>query len=1093
MQNQLKFNLDVPLAASNVAVRYHKPNPIVVERAGGLTNIPVHHHMPAESRDARRASQASITEDRMALAVRLAKRDLKKQRDQPDGNRTPSPKPYKSRVTKGGTRVVYTKEAQERGMRLQKKQQVSRDVLKVREQGWNAGVIAGRSRTPPRNNQADFPATTNSPPTRDTDRYPVNRGIPSDDPDVEIMRLQREMEGYLQQIQVIEQRAMQEQSSGVSQPPKSRKREGYLAEEEDPSRRAMRMEEQTTRSARQVYNLRQQVRALQDQVRNRGNVKHTKKSQVMLRLAAAHRGAVRAIQGFVSQQLPQQDLSRGLPAGYQELSQLIRQLANLSTQIRTEKDTTSVHEDLVKMLDRVDELNKAWSEEAAALESVEERRRKSPQGRQPAFEVGPDRGRQPAMQGRQFGMQGRQAGKENRPKGLLKKQFIKGKVHQKQRQQRKVTPERQQVLKAGLEALMRGNQVGNRSRPGVAWDVSADDSALSEPANTSLILPKGLQYKRDRAQKSVLLAVPESHFADPTLSSCQKATQPADLHYSREPWKPGGSGHQSPGRARSKDRSRSRDRSRSKHRVASLERSRSQQRVASLDRSRSYSPKSRHRGCLIQDMDTELMQELFPEGVDGQGSRVRSASPRSRSQRQRSISPPRSPGTRSRFDAHKMTARLGRLQRKTQDASMVHSREREMAEINLRRALAGQHAEGNGEMLTDMILNDILHDTASELESLEGDDHTHRHASALVNNPTMENMYQRLEQMELEQMDIRRRWGTLQFEEESSSRLKARKVERPSGPMAFEITRHGPAQSHRVQSGRAYDKDTDAPIIFTKSAPPVAYQQRNIPLETDEDSIFYHSAALPHHRTQYKTKLKLPEASIKEIHNNLEKYERHLKKSSHQKAGRFDPWKLVEEVSDQILTECLKEIENELDGINENIVHQVCRAEFAVPESSSFPQSPAQEVQDVARDDGIEENIKPDYRLAQTSPEQEQEVELVSNFRKSTERSLIQSRKDDSEVRTSDKFSKKEVSFDHEVTYDQESVEDSYESERGAVFDAADLDIAASERDGPESLRNVEEQYQDDYEEDDDEDDDDDVEEVSPIDSDELEYSTDEA
>ncbi|WAR01464.1 MOONR-like protein [Mya arenaria] len=900
MQNQLKFNLDVPLAASNVAVRYHKPNPIVVERAGGLTNIPVHHHMPAESRDARRASQASITEDRMALAVRLAKRDLKKQRDQPDGNRTPSPKPYKSRVTKvGGTRVVYTKEAQERGMRLQKKQQVSRDVLKVREQGWNAGVIAGRSRTPPRNNQADFPATTNSPPTRDTDRYPVNRGIPSDDPDVEIMRLQREMEGYLQQIQVIEQRAMQEQSSGVSQPPKSRKREGYLAEEEDPSRRAMRMEEQTTRSARQVYNLRQQVRALQDQVRNRGNVKHTKK----------------------------------------ELSQLIRQLANLSTQIRTEKDTTSVHEDLVKMLDRVDELNKAWSEEAAALESVEERRRKSPQGRQPAFEVGPDRGRQPAMQGRQFGMQGRQAGKENRPKGLLKKQFIKGKVHQKQRQQRKVTPERQQVLKAGLEALMRGNQVGNRSRPGVAWDVSADDSALSEPANTSLILPKSGAMETWGKWPSV-----------PREGAFQGSQQVQ---------------RQEPGAV--------------------------------------------SRGC------------RWP-GVKGQVSQ-------------------------SKVKVTKTKVNQSTKVTRYKDASMVHSREREMAEINLRRALAGQHAEGNGEMLTDMILNDILHDTASELESLEGDDHTHRHASALVNNPTMENMYQRLEQMELEQMDIRRRWGTLQFEEESSSRLKARKVERPSGPMAFEITRHGPAQSHRVQSGR----------------------------------------------TQYKTKLKLPEASIKEIHNNLEKYERHLKKSSHQKAGRFDPWKLVEEVSDQILTECLKEIENELDGINENIVHQVCRAEFAVPESSSFPQSPAQEVQDVARDDGIEENIKPDYRLAQTSPEQEQEVELVSNFRKSTERSLIQSRKDDSEVRTSDKFSKKEVSFDHEVTYDQESVEDSYESERGAVFDAADLDIAASERDGPESLRNVEEQYQDDYEEDDDEDDDDDVEEVSPIDSDELEYSTDEA
>ena len=74
----------------------------------------------------------------------------------------------------------------------------------------------------------------------------------------------------------------------------------------------------------------------------------------MLRLAAAHRGAVRAIQGFVNQQLPLQDLRRGLPTGYHELALLIRQLALVSTQIKADKDTSEVHEDLLKMLDRVD-------------------------------------------------------------------------------------------------------------------------------------------------------------------------------------------------------------------------------------------------------------------------------------------------------------------------------------------------------------------------------------------------------------------------------------------------------------------------------------------------------------------------------------------------------------------------------------------------------------------------------------------------------------------------------------------------------------------------------------------------------------------
>lgn len=74
----------------------------------------------------------------------------------------------------------------------------------------------------------------------------------------------------------------------------------------------------------------------------------------MLRLATAHRGTVRAMQGFVNHQLPYQDLRQGLPGTYHELAQLIRQLALLSTQIQAEQETKEVHESLMKMLDRLE-------------------------------------------------------------------------------------------------------------------------------------------------------------------------------------------------------------------------------------------------------------------------------------------------------------------------------------------------------------------------------------------------------------------------------------------------------------------------------------------------------------------------------------------------------------------------------------------------------------------------------------------------------------------------------------------------------------------------------------------------------------------
>jgi len=59
-----------------------------------------------------------------------------------------------------------------------------------------------------------------------------------------------------------------------------------------------------------------------------------------------------------------------------------------------------------------------------------------------------------------------------------------------------------------------------------------------------------------------------------------------------------------------------------------------------------------------------------------------------------------------------------------------------------------QSGEG-GERVTDLILGDLLGETARELQALEAAEHTQRSAASLLHNPTLENMYQRLEQMEV--------------------------------------------------------------------------------------------------------------------------------------------------------------------------------------------------------------------------------------------------------------------------------------------------------------------------------------------------------
>jgi len=59
-----------------------------------------------------------------------------------------------------------------------------------------------------------------------------------------------------------------------------------------------------------------------------------------------------------------------------------------------------------------------------------------------------------------------------------------------------------------------------------------------------------------------------------------------------------------------------------------------------------------------------------------------------------------------------------------------------------------QSGEG-GERVTDLILGDLLGETARELQALEDAQHTQRSAASHLHNPTLENMYQRLEQMEV--------------------------------------------------------------------------------------------------------------------------------------------------------------------------------------------------------------------------------------------------------------------------------------------------------------------------------------------------------
>lgn len=80
-------------------------------------------------------------------------------------------------------------------------------------------------------------------------------------------------------VQCIKNIFFTDQNVEFLQPSKSRKKDGYLPQEEDAVRKKLRSEETATRAARQMYVLRQQVRQIQQELTKTGTdkTKHTKK------------------------------------------------------------------------------------------------------------------------------------------------------------------------------------------------------------------------------------------------------------------------------------------------------------------------------------------------------------------------------------------------------------------------------------------------------------------------------------------------------------------------------------------------------------------------------------------------------------------------------------------------------------------------------------------------------------------------------------------------------------------------------------------------------------------------------------------------
>nr|XP_041576033.1 protein moonraker isoform X5 [Taeniopygia guttata] len=340
LQTQLQFNRNVPAVPENLALRFSRPPPIVIEKLKASSDQ--RNLVGSEDLSLRSSGMFSVvSEERLKLAVQLAKRDIKQRR-------------LEEQVKQQVFGDVFSTPLQTQKSQLQKTKVFASQENKNTLKSQTHLTCQQRLDQPSRGESASsdtnlylcvvkegkpVPAVLDSPPTRDTgpDSKP-NLNKKEHQNMQEVQRLQKELRSYVQKIEDIIK--------------KGRDRE--LLDPENEQRLCARRRQQAARSARMLYMLQQQVKEIQNDLEKLSphTIKHTKKSRAVSRLAAAHRGAVRTLQAFANQFTDQTD--EQIPAHYKELGSLIRQLSLCSAKLEGD---SSISEAIIDILLQVEDLN----------------------------------------------------------------------------------------------------------------------------------------------------------------------------------------------------------------------------------------------------------------------------------------------------------------------------------------------------------------------------------------------------------------------------------------------------------------------------------------------------------------------------------------------------------------------------------------------------------------------------------------------------------------------------------------------------------------------------------------------------------------
>ncbi|XP_043355184.1 protein moonraker isoform X5 [Dermochelys coriacea] len=896
LQTQLQFNRNVPAAPENLAVRFSSPRPIIIEKL----------KPPDGQRDLDNGDDANlrssvtfsvISEEKLKLAIQLAKRDVKRRH-------------LEEQVKEAENKSVFPQISEQCKSEVsenpaERSASKSRTCLKYHQQLGQPSkmeIINSGAKvylyTP---NQGKLkPPVSDSPPTHDPGPGPKPRLKKIEDKSTqEVRRLQKELRCCIQKI---EELVKKERCEEILDPDEER-------------RVRIRRQEQAARSARMLYVLQQQVKEIQEDLEKLSphKIKHTKKSRAMSRVAAAHRGAIRALQVFATQFTDQSE--QQVPAHYKELGNLIRQLSLCSAKLEMD---SSVPDIIIDILLQIEGKSPVSSEMVPAREQIasSKKEKKPPISKE---RLGQEQ-KKPSVARKLLTDEDQHVANIPLAQKLSSHADLSDQEFQQEHDSH--TSDRDAVLKTSQDALMRAGAVkkvpvlesGPLKKKGVLLPAKQVLKGIRKLPRSRPVQP---QAKHARFQETTVAfrlkeskpLVKESRI---TWVPPNPTSPPASPK--RAPW---GYMNASP-KASRREQSALQKEGTEEGRLGAIEKE--ALRLAWLDAETSRRMKELTE---FSREEMEKIQKLRSEGA--------------------------SPTQLADKVEKAVREHLEPLLDKAQKVSLsleTNTRLKESSFINKLSSQAAEKAASHADMLSEKLLDDLLEDTAQELWNMEQHKKMQAEAVAMHDSPSLETMLQRMEEIERYQDAVRRRFNQIVYadsefwaQEEKRERESASIEKRPMSPHPLQITKligHKESQVdivfERPFDGNAIEEDGEVEEKLETGNDIWQPLTRNIS-QQKEHCIF----------------LSVPKHMLQNILDYNNRYEQHLKLISHEAVGHFNPWHIAESLNSSFLNmgeqnctqysslaeelteEALCDVAAELQDVCEDYAEAVFTSEFLQP------------------------------------------------------------------------------------------------------------------------------------------------------------------